>query len=89
MQTLVKSVNLGEIAKINDERVENSKALQDNYLERLGAWLSLARALGSGPRGRWFKSSRPDFVKPVVTTSYDRFILLALPVLIQTSLKMH
>jgi hypothetical protein len=26
-----------------------------------GAWLSLARALGSGPRGRWFKSSRPDF----------------------------
>jgi hypothetical protein len=28
--------------------------------ENHGAWLSLARALGSGPRGRWFKSSRPD-----------------------------
>ena len=28
--------------------------------EKCGAWLSLARALGSGPRGRWFKSSRPD-----------------------------
>ena len=27
---------------------------------RLGAWLSLARALGSGPRGRRFESSRPD-----------------------------
>ena len=25
-----------------------------------GAWLSLARALGSGPRGRRFESSRPD-----------------------------
>ena len=26
----------------------------------VGAWLSLARALGSGPRGRRFESSRPD-----------------------------
>ena len=26
----------------------------------IGAWLSLARALGSGPRGRRFESSRPD-----------------------------
>ena len=26
----------------------------------IGAWLSLARALGSGPRGRQFKSVRPD-----------------------------
>src|SRR5437867_12356336 len=26
----------------------------------LGAWLSLARAPGSGPGGRRFKSSRPD-----------------------------
>ncbi len=25
-----------------------------------GAWLSLARALGSGLRGRGFKSHRPD-----------------------------
>ena len=26
----------------------------------VGAWLSLARAPGSGPGGRWFKSTRPD-----------------------------
>ncbi len=26
----------------------------------LGAWLSLVRAPGSGPGGRWFKSTRPD-----------------------------
>ncbi len=30
--------------------------------EGIGAWLSLVRALGSGPRSRWFKSSRPDLV---------------------------
>ena len=28
-----------------------------------GAWLSLARALGSGPRGRRFESSRPDQIR--------------------------
>ena len=28
-----------------------------------GAWLSLARALGSGPRGRRFESSRPDHLR--------------------------
>ena len=27
---------------------------------QVGAWLSLARAPGSGPGGRWFKSTRPD-----------------------------
>src|SRR6266571_4985507 len=27
---------------------------------RFGAWLSLARAPGSGPGGRWFESTRPD-----------------------------
>jgi hypothetical protein len=26
----------------------------------VGAWLSLARAPGSGPGGRWFESTRPD-----------------------------
>ncbi len=31
-------------------------AVPDDY----GAWLSLARALRSGRRGRWFESSRPD-----------------------------
>ena len=32
----------------------------------VGAWLSLARAPGSGPGGRWFKSIRPDhFQNPV------------------------
>src|SRR5579871_4791641 len=29
-------------------------------LEEFGAWLSLARAPGSGPGGRWFESTRPD-----------------------------
>ena len=29
-------------------------------LEGFGAWLSLARAPGSGPGGRWFESTRPD-----------------------------
>ena len=29
-------------------------------MSAVGAWLSLARAPGSGPGGRWFKSTRPD-----------------------------
>src|SRR6202035_986913 len=29
-------------------------------LDLFGAWLSLARAPGSGPGGRWFESTRPD-----------------------------
>ena len=29
-------------------------------LKKIGAWLSLARAPGSGPGGRRFESSRPD-----------------------------
>ena len=37
-----------------------------------GVWLSLARALGSGPRGRWFESSHPDFVKPCVTETCEK-----------------
>ena len=36
----------------------------------VGAWLSLARAPGSGPGGRWFKSTRPDHYFP------SRFIAL-------------
>jgi hypothetical protein len=31
----------------------------------VGAWLSLARAPGSGPGGRWFKSTRPDHYFPL------------------------
>ena len=31
--------------------------------QSVGAWLSLARAPGSGPGGRWFKSTRPDHSK--------------------------
>ena len=36
--------------------------LSDNLPKacRIGAWLSPARALGSGPRGREFESPRPD-----------------------------
>ena len=30
------------------------------YWSMFGAWLSLARAPGSGPGGRWFESTRPD-----------------------------
>ena len=30
------------------------------YTGNVGAWLSLARAPGSGPGGRWFESTRPD-----------------------------
>ena len=30
------------------------------YTSGFGAWLSLARAPGSGPGGRWFESTRPD-----------------------------
>ncbi len=36
----------------------------------VGAWLSLVRAPGSGPGGRWFKSTRPDHYFP------SRFITL-------------
>ena len=35
------------------------------FLPSVGAWLSLARAPGSGPGGRWFKSTRPDHFNPV------------------------
>src|SRR5215467_4602239 len=35
-----------------------------------GAWLSLARAPGSGPGGRRFKSSRPDFLNPVIAAGF-------------------
>ena len=31
-------------------------------MNQIGAWLSPARALGSGPRGRRFKSARPDLI---------------------------
>src|SRR5581483_10449217 len=30
------------------------------FVFSFGAWLSLARAPGSGPGGRWFESTRPD-----------------------------
>lgn len=33
---------------------------QTRYTKKFGAWLSLARAPGSGPGGRRFESSRPD-----------------------------
>src|SRR5215475_1373275 len=36
-----------------------------------GAWLSLARALGSGPRGRRFESSRPDFPKSLCSSRFQ------------------
>ena len=33
----------------------------------VGAWLSLARAPGSGPGGRWFESTRPDQIPQRLT----------------------
>src|ERR1700758_2351415 len=40
----------------------------------IGAWLSLARAPGSGPGGRWFKSTRPDhfFLSPMSQVAHSR-----------------
>src|SRR5256885_15273161 len=32
----------------------------------VGAWFSRARAPGSGPGGRWFKSTRPDHLSPLL-----------------------
>jgi hypothetical protein len=39
------------------KRVSSSRLLTSRFV---GAWLSLARAPGSGPGGRRFESSRPD-----------------------------
>jgi hypothetical protein len=36
----------------------------------VGAWLSLARAPGSGPGGRWFKSIRPDHFSQSLTREF-------------------
>ncbi len=36
-----------------------------DYTRKFGAWLSLARAPGSGPGGRWFESTRPDHLSAV------------------------
>src|SRR5437667_3415640 len=38
----------------------------------LGAWLSLARAPGSGPGGRRFKSSRPDLQSSLASIDCGR-----------------
>ena len=38
--------------------MKSSETLPMAY--QIGAWLSPARALGSGPRGREFESPRPD-----------------------------
>jgi hypothetical protein len=45
--------------------------LKNLFSALVGAWLSLARAPGSGPGGRWFKSTRPDHLNPVKLSSYD------------------
>ncbi len=43
----------------------------------IGAWLSLARALGLGPRGRAFKSHRPDqLVNSSQFTEEDVWVLI-------------
>ena len=40
-------------------------------LEWFGAWLSLARAPGSGPGGRWFESTRPDQLNQYLTAKHQ------------------
>src|ERR1700686_823995 len=42
----------------------------------VGAWLSLARAPGSGPGGRWFESTRPDHSNPWIATRDDQALPL-------------
>jgi hypothetical protein len=44
------------------------------WSESFGAWLSLARAPGSGPGGRWFKSTRPD---QFISKKFSNFALLS------------
>jgi hypothetical protein len=41
--------------------------LKNLFSALVGAWLSLARAPGSGPGGRWFKSTRPDHLFQLLT----------------------
>ncbi len=44
-----------------------------------GAWLSLARALGSGPRGRQFKSVRPDqFARIFKSSKLSRAVIVSI-----------
>ncbi len=38
----------------------------------IGVWLSLARALRSGRRGRVFESRHPDYFCPILTISSSR-----------------
>jgi hypothetical protein len=40
-------------------------------LKSNGAWLSPVRALGSGPRGRRFKSARPDSIQHFPAAAHD------------------
>src|SRR5580700_2250091 len=47
-----------------------SRRGRTSYTGIFGAWLSLARAPGSGPGGRWFESTRPDHFQLVVLASF-------------------
>ncbi len=44
----------------SDNRSYIDAPRNQNSITKYGAWLSPARALGSGPRGREFESPRPD-----------------------------
>ena len=45
---------------LHEIRLPLVQEVANRYTSRFGAWLSLARAPGSGPGGRWFESTRPD-----------------------------
>ena len=53
---------------VNSTGACGSKRRTDT-LGMFGAWLSLARAPGSGPGGRWFESTRPDQILPSICVS--------------------
>ena len=49
-----------------------------SYLNKVGVWLSLVRALRSGRKSRRFESSHPDhfILNSFISTSYTRFFCL-------------
>jgi hypothetical protein len=77
MPTVAERVRRGA----RQERLESDRkdrklfVVSQQLLQAVGAWLSLARAPGSGPGGRWFKSIRPDHFIPL---KFNNFVWLSL-----------
>jgi hypothetical protein len=64
---------VGEVSAMTAERLKNSVCClyADSGMTRIQAQLDDSR-LGSGPRGRRFKSSRPDQLFPKTLAFLDR-----------------